>query len=237
KKLVDALATSASEQRIHIWSAHPEEQKRLAGSTLATAQPKSTPSKTGIGVYFNDGTGAKMDYYLRASIGVGSVLCRADGKPYFEVRVSLTSTAQADAGTSLPEYVTGGGAFGVTPGEVRTNVFVDAPKGTLFYGVSIAGQQVGFLSADDEESISAVSVTVAPGKTAQVAFELLAPRGTKTAVALTHTPMASSVPTSIDNALDCPRLPGAGTAGANASGPSGSGNGPLAEALAGRREF
>lgn len=212
RNLVDALAQSASEQRIHIWSAHPEEQKRLEGSTLASAEPTSTSSKTGIGVYFNDGTGAKMDYYLRALIGVGSVLCRADGKPYFETRVSLTSAAPADAGTSLPKYVTGGGAYGVPPGEIRTNVFVHAPKGTLFYGLSVDGQQVSFDSVDVSESIAGVSVTIAPGKTAQIAFEMLAPKGTQRAVALQHTPMAFPLSTSIDNTLDCPKLPGSGGA-------------------------
>lgn len=220
-KLVSALSTSVGEQRIHIWSAHAGEQALIAGTTLATAEPQKQEDKTAMGVYFNDGTGAKMDYYLRAGIGIASTMCRADERPYFQARVSLTSKAPADAATSLPEYVTGGGDFGVPPGTIQTNVFVHAPKGTLVYGVQVDGREVGFLAATDSHSIAAVTVQTTPGQTTQITFEMLGTKKAPTAVTLQHTPMVSSVATSIDHSMDCPQLPGHVT-GPNAAGIPGS---------------
>ncbi len=79
------------------------------------------------GVYFNDGTGAKMDYYVKRT---AQLVKQCTGTEYGEVKVRITSTntAPVDAATSLPAYVTGGGIFGVPPGSVQTNVIAYGPS-------------------------------------------------------------------------------------------------------------
>lgn len=209
-KLVDAVLKSASEQRMHLWSAHADEQTLLAGTTLATAEPQKQNGKTALGVYLNDGTGAKMDYYLRAGVGTAAIMCRADNKPYFEARIALTSTAPSDAATSLPEYVTGGGFYGVDPGTIRTNVFVHAPKGTVFYGVKVNGREVSWVAATGSDSVAGVTVLTAPGTTVTIAFEMLGTTSAPTATTLQTTPMSSPAQNSVDNSMSCPVLPDAG---------------------------
>lgn len=205
RALVTALGEASDEGRIHVWSGHPTEQKQLDASTLAGLLPQTTKSTSGFGVYLNDSTGAKMDYYLSAGIGVASTVCRADYRPYFEVRVGLTSTAPADAATSLPEYVTGGGLFGVDSGSVGTNVYVYAPPGSQVYSVTIDGKEFSYVSAKhDGRSVAGVNVVLKPGASAQVAVKFLGKAHQSSAVSLVHTPMHSTVKTSIDNYLDCP---------------------------------
>ncbi|HIE61423.1 MAG TPA: hypothetical protein EYQ02_07170 [Microbacterium sp.] len=103
-------------------------------------------------MYLNDGTGSKMDYYTEATASVG--WCAASTAftqnlrpgeylredPLATVSVTLRSTAPADAATSLPEYITGGGNFGVPAGITRTIAYLYLPTGSEVVS-SVAGDE------------------------------------------------------------------------------------------------
>jgi hypothetical protein len=109
RALLDAVDRSASEGRLHVWSSDPEEQVQIEGTPVAGLVPVSTDETTAFGVYFNDATGAKMDYYLSSGIGIASAVCRDDMRPNFDVTVKLESRAPEDSAATLPIHVTGGG--------------------------------------------------------------------------------------------------------------------------------
>jgi hypothetical protein len=202
--LATALAEGVQENRIHIWSSEPTEQVKIDSTPLAGVVPKSTEETTAFGVYFNDATGGKMDYYLSSAIGVASAVCRNDGRPNFEVRVNLESRAPQDAAESLPSYVTGAAAFGVAPGNINTNVFVYAPEGSVPYSVMIDGQEFAFVDANDgSHSVAGVTVELTPGQQSEVTMKFVGLAGASAAVDLQHTPMSTEVLTSLDNYLDC----------------------------------
>ena len=202
--LLASMSRAAEENRVHIWSADSDEQAQLIGTSLEGAVPRSTDSSTAFGVYFNDATGAKMDYYLSSDIAIASGVCRNDRRPNFEVKVRLTSSAPLDAGTTLPEYVTGGGAYGVSPGNVRTNVFVYAPEGSDPFSVTIDGEEFAFVASEhDGHSVAGVTVELVPGQSAILSMKFVGRAGASETVALQHTPMAGVVETSLDNYLDC----------------------------------
>jgi hypothetical protein len=94
-------------------------------------------------VYFNDGTGAKMDYYVKRTVQLVRD-CPADGYEQVTVRVSSTNTAPQNAAALLPEYVTGGGVFGVPPGSVQTNVVAYGPVQAQVESAKVDGQKTGF---------------------------------------------------------------------------------------------
>jgi hypothetical protein len=203
-ELVEALSQSVDENRIHLWSADADEQRRISDTPMAGIVPISNDETTAFGVYFNDATGGKMDYYLSSAIGIASAVCRNDDRPNFEVKVRLESRAPADSASSLPPYVTAGGAYGVAPGDISTNVFVYAPEGSVPYSVTIDGQEYAFVAADhDKHSVAGVTVDLAPGMQSTVSMKFVGQVGAPAAVELQHTPMASSVQTSLDNYLDC----------------------------------
>ena len=123
---VRALATSASQGRLSVWSSRPDEQQQLAGTALEGVLPRvDAPGRPSIGVFLDDSTGGKLDYYLRQEVAVVGAGCSST-RAEFDVRITLTSTAPK---TALPDYVTGGGTFGVPIGTTRTQVFVYAPPG------------------------------------------------------------------------------------------------------------
>ncbi|MBC7724927.1 MAG: DUF4012 domain-containing protein [Burkholderiaceae bacterium] len=168
-ELRDALAKASSERRILIWNTREAEQKVLAGTHFAGTLPKTNAGGDLIGVYLNDASGAKMDYYLDAATTVTS---GADPGSY-RADVAVSSSAPADAATSLSAYVTGGGVYGVPPGSVRTRVLVYGPVGshvtaTRLNGVPVEAQ----VEQDFGRGVAQVIVQLAPGEVATVSVDL-----------------------------------------------------------------
>jgi hypothetical protein len=194
-KLLDALGDAGAENRLKVWSSHQEDQAVLADSTLAGGLPAATDDSTGVGVYFNDGTGAKMDYYLDTSVSTAAAVCRADGRTSISVSVTLTNTAPADAQTALPSYVTGGGAFGVTPGNINTVVYIYAPgntdpdRPTLVTGLD-PGVEGGtsFSGRDGNHTVTGFGIELAPGESRTVSVDLAGQVGISTDLRAAITP-------------------------------------------------
>jgi Protein of unknown function (DUF4012) len=177
KALIEALAKASNEHRVLVWSAREEDQAVLADTTLAGGLPQSDADANRFGVYLNDATGAKMDMYLDVKIGVGQVTCRKDERPNYGVTVTVTNTASADAATTLPEYVTGGGTFGVTPGNVKTLVSVYGAPDMQNLGITRDGATVGYHpTTDSAYPVSLVSVELAPGESTVLTFGWLGPK-------------------------------------------------------------
>jgi hypothetical protein len=173
KQFIAALTQGAGEGRLRMWSATGSEQKRLTGTAAAGELPTETATTRQYGVYLNDGTGAKMDYYLNKTVAVGSSVCRKDGRPTSVVEVTIKNTAPTNAATSLPEYVTGGGAFGVEPGKVKTLIAVYAPKNAIYVGSSQDGKPVALqTTSDGGHPVAQLQTLLAPGQstTLRVAF-------------------------------------------------------------------
>ncbi len=185
--LISALAASAEENRIRIWSAHEDEERFLASTTLGGALP-ADGTETHVGVLFNDATGAKMDYYTRAEISTSIGSC--DGEPTTQVRITWTNTAPADAATSLPPYVTGDGTGGIEPGFVRTLVAVYGPEGATPSHIDRDGKEEGVQTALlGTRSTVQQDVLLGPGESTTITVEY---RGTGAGERLTvvdHTPM------------------------------------------------
>ncbi|WP_423917933.1 DUF4012 domain-containing protein [Frigoribacterium sp. 2-23] len=174
KALVAALAKAGEERRVYLWSADTTQQARIAETTLAGELPTSTEKEPRFGVYLNDGTGSKMDYYLGVSIAVGQAVCRQDGRPTYVVDVTLTNNAPADAATSLPTYITGGGAFGTPAGLISTNVSIYAPKDGVFVQAVNDGKPAALQTATDTGlSVAQFQSTLSPGQSTTWRLEFL----------------------------------------------------------------
>ncbi len=196
-KLISALTRAGSEGRVLIWSARPEEQALLAGTTLAGELPVSDNATQRLGVYYTDGTGAKMDYYLTSEVKLGQAVCRNDGRVTIAADVTLTNTAPADAATSLPEYVTGGGAFGVPPGVIRTVVRVYGPPGAINLGATSSTEGFAmYLAEDDTYPVTAFTVDLAPGESLTATTTMLISAGFTGEIAAVTTPGVNAPATS-----------------------------------------
>ena len=133
--LISALSRAGNERRLLMWSADADEQAVLAGTTISGSLPYTDEQTARFGVYLNDATGSKMSYYVKPSVALAWGSCRTDDKE-ITLTVDLTNSAPADAGVSLPKYVTGNGALGTPPGHAATVLNIYLPEGWSLDSVS-----------------------------------------------------------------------------------------------------
>lgn len=170
KKLIDGVTRGASERRILLSSSKADEEAMISQYPLGGAITGTSIAPSQFGVYFNDGTGAKMDYHVKRSVQLIEE-CPANGYAQVKVRVTSTNTAPAHAATSLPPYVTGGGAFGVPPGTVQTNVVAYGPVQANVETAVADGKKISFAShTHSGRPVGTVTVALPPGKTSTIDF-------------------------------------------------------------------
>lgn len=179
---VSALATAGAEHRLLLWNADAEEQAVLDGTTLQGATDADA-DVTQFGVYANDATSSKMDFYMR--LESGAAWCGADAA----LTVTLRSTAPADA-ADLPGYLTGGGTHGVPPGEVETMVYVYLPAdGVLTSTTSTPAADTTVFGGGEDTGRQVLTwrTRLAPGEEVTLDLRVRAPRTETIAVRSTPT--------------------------------------------------
>lgn len=166
--LMASLSRSYEENRLHIWSAHNRDQEILGDIPLGGAISGPSNGGASFGVYFNDGTGAKMDYFVRRTVQLEQV-CSGDGYSQYRVKIALTNTAPANAATTLPIAVTGDGRFGTPPGSIQTNIVAYGPALSLIDSMTQDGAQVSFGShVHSGRPVGVHAIRLAPGETTSV---------------------------------------------------------------------
>jgi hypothetical protein len=168
RRLLEGIGRGISEGRILIWSSRPGEQSVITRYPLSGSVSGPSVSPAQFGVYFNDGTGAKMDYYMKRTVQLIKE-CPRDGYEQTTVRITSTNTAPSDAATSLPAYVTGDGVFGVPPGTVQTNIVAYGPTQANVEMAKLDGQRTEFAPYfHGNRPVGVLATRLAPGETKTV---------------------------------------------------------------------
>ncbi len=202
--MLDALARGVEERRILVWSADAEEQALLEQTRLAGLLPQTTEEVSAFGVFFNDATGAKMDYYLDATIGATSVTCRNDLRPETTIGFSLVSSAPSDAASRLSEYETGGGVFGVEPGRIRTEALIYAPPGSVITEARVDGVSVPLeVQEHDGHPVARFVVELGANESQAVQVDVLGGLEQSAEIAIEHTPMVRETQLLLDGGRPC----------------------------------
>ncbi|WEG08169.1 DUF4012 domain-containing protein [Microbacterium horticulturae] len=193
--LVTALTRAGDEHRLLIWSAHHDDQKLLADTTLAGGLPETDATTARFGVYLNAGTASKMDYYLRDDISVDwgtcSVSSSGEASGTATLAVKLKSEAPKDA-ASLPSYIAGTGNRGPTPGTIRTVVYLYLPEPVQLVDAKLStgdGFGGGF---HDGRHVLSYTVDLKPGKSATATITVKASGGVPSTLAVDATPTVVS---------------------------------------------
>lgn len=170
KGILAGIGKGLEEHRILLWSGDPNEQSVVNRYPLSGAISGPSVPAAQFGVYFNDGTGAKMDYFIRRTVQLVRE-CKNGDYSSVRVRVTSTNTAPSDAATSLPAYVTGGGEYGVPPGTAQSNVIVYGPAQALVETATLDGTKVPFgAQRHDQRPVGTLTITLAPGQSSSVEF-------------------------------------------------------------------
>jgi hypothetical protein len=169
-RVVQALARAAAERRLLVWSARPAEESALSGTVVEGALPVRDGGTPTVGVFLNDGSGAKLDYYLTHSAQLAVAACRPDTRLELRLRLTIGSTAPS---TGLSRDVTGMALSG-DPYTVRTNVMVFSPTGGSIVSMALDGQTVHIATGLERGRIVGVLVLdLRPGQRRTIEADLL----------------------------------------------------------------
>jgi hypothetical protein len=195
KKLASFVATASSQHRILLWSQNAAEQNAIRNSAFYGAPPSSSVTTDALGVYFRDITPSKLAVYLKQSVALTQAVCKPGGNA--DVRVTVSLTNAIPPGTKLPRYVTG------PDNHIQLRVSTYAPPGYTVAGVTVSNNQDAPLTGTDGEFVvSQGVVSILPGETQTVTFDLVA--GHKDQRELTAKVTPAVTPTAVSTgALDC----------------------------------
>lgn len=199
--LVNALTRSADEGRIKIWTADANAQELLDTSPTAGVLPRDNEDETTIGVFFNDTTGSKMDYYVDASVTVSTDQCSADGPPTWTTTVAFANSISREDAGGLPLYITGPY---YNPGDIATDFIVYAPVGARIESWTLDGNEHPAIAHTTHLGRDAVRISALtpPVTTSTFVVNMVGSDGASAdglgPVAVRHTPMVRATPVTID---------------------------------------
>lgn len=170
--VMDALAEAARQGRLMVWSADEDEQALLTSTVLSGDLRGKDRDSAVLGVYLNDGTQAKLGYYLDLSIDAQATECRPDGSQIVHAVVTLTYNAPPDA-AELPAYLVG--LDNIVPlGDLRTNVLIYAPEGGGIESVRVKPDPQGLLAQiHDGLGVGGRTFTFKPGESGSLDMDIV----------------------------------------------------------------
>jgi len=169
--LTSALSRATAEHRLLLWSSHSDEQTAVDGTPVAGELPVSDARTARFGVYLNDGVGSKMSYYVTPDVTLSQAPCApAESQLRREVTLSLTLTngAPTDAGSTLPEYITGGEGYGKTPGNAKTVVNMYLPEGAELVSATTSDGSPYESHGYQERQVLTFGSDLAPGSSTSI---------------------------------------------------------------------
>lgn len=200
--LMDGLRRATDESRLKIWSADDAIEDLMAGSKLAGTLPSTNETDTVVGVYFNDTTGAKTDYYADAKITAATDQCTASGAPTFTQSIVFANNITAEEAARLPYFITGPH---YAPGMIATDVVVYTPTGATIESWNVEGASESTLVSEGSHlgrDVVRISVVTAPGTAATITVTMKGDEKTPVSAYGPYdvwtTPMVRETPVTID---------------------------------------
>jgi hypothetical protein len=186
--LLKSLTRATNERRVSVWAQSKAVTREIAGTPLANELPTGKNASPALGFYFNDATGAKMQYYLSYSIVGSSQKCSTAGVQTYRTETTLRSSAPADSAT-LPESIRGPG-FGAQPGSMLMNISLYGPVGGKITSVSYDGKKTPFFPQSNHEGrpVGVITVQVNPGQTVKIGATVVSGKDQKGATKVLSTP-------------------------------------------------
>jgi hypothetical protein len=158
-EVLGAVARAAGEGRVLAWSADASVQSALDQLSEVGHGQSGTAA---LGVYLNDRTSAKMDFYLEPAASVVWTAC--EDTRLDQVRVGLVNVVDPGVVPSLPWYITGGGQ-NVPEGVISTQIIAIGPPDGSVRSTEGPEPDVVIVGEDRRPRVAWV-VDLAPGEEA-----------------------------------------------------------------------
>lgn len=147
-KLVSAVERGAEEGRLIAWMKNDDEQNAIKEMNIDASLPDPDDPSEGpvAGVYFNNLSFSKLDWYLNADTQIGQGIKNGDGTCSYRITVTLTNIMTQEEAGKLPDYVAASAPDAARDDE-RLNVSLFAPTGGNITDLTVEGTQFGLGAA------------------------------------------------------------------------------------------
>lgn len=147
-KLVGAFERGAEEGRLIAWMRNDDEQNAIKemGIDASLPNPDDPSADPVAGVYFNNLSFSKLDWYLNADTQIGQGIKNGDGTYSYRITVTLKNIMTQEEAGKLPDYVAASARDAARDDE-RLNVSLFAPTGGSISDLTVEGTQFGLGAA------------------------------------------------------------------------------------------
>lgn len=147
-KLVGAFERGAEEGRLIAWMRNDDEQNAIKemGIDASLPDPDDPSADPVAGVYFNNLSFSKLDWYLNADTQIGQGVKNDDGTYSYRITVTLKNIMTQEEAGKLPDYVAASARDAARDDE-RLNVSLFAPTGGSISDLTVEGTQFGLGAA------------------------------------------------------------------------------------------
>lgn len=199
--LLDAFRQASDEGRMKIWSSNEKLESMMVDTKLAGTLPSGNEPQTIAGVYFNDTTGAKTDYYADANVVSTTDQCTAAGPPTFQQTITFSNNITREQADDLPYFIAGPH---YKPGDIATDVVVYTPVGATIESWTVEGASGTLVAEGTHLGRTAVRISVLtpPQTSAVITVTMKGAEGTVGsdygAYDVWTTPMVRDTPVTVD---------------------------------------
>lgn len=196
KAMIDQILRSVEEQRIYAWFPREDENAIAAQFNVDGALPADNVERTQIGIYLNNASYSKLEYYLSTSM---NLTCDAAART---VTTSLTMNSTVP-GNDLSGYTL---AWRNPSMDLpRTTMILDvlsvAPPGSTITAIDPADGDIARWNRDGVEKghpLASRTMLLAMGETKTVSFTAAMPEGPLGPLEVRHSPTVTTTPVTID---------------------------------------
>jgi hypothetical protein len=204
QSVLKQMSKATDENRLLVWSHDPGEQRLLAGTRIAGGLTSDSGPTPHVGVYLNDATATKLEYYLQHKTTMHSEACTTGQVQTLDATTVLTSTAPK-GGKGLPASILGPSS-GARKGTMSVNVRIYAPYGGAIDEVSVDDElQTVLSSVHHRRKVTIVPVRIRPGHTVTIRTILLSGKHQPGDPVLSVTPTVSKTLNDLSIASACRR--------------------------------
>ena len=195
-KLVDVIKKSGEDHRLMVWMANADEEV-LVKALGFSGDLQTDVTKPEVGVYVNDDTWSKIDWYAKLSTTVGPAVKNADGTTSYTVQTDLTNTLTLEETGPISNYVLGYNTEKRDDADMRSYLFIYSPYMGTLSNIEVTGD--GLVDEGSEIPVNALEgcqvarlhVHTGGGATTTVTYTVTVPAEATESLTVRMTPLAN----------------------------------------------